>query len=120
MLQAYVHAARVQLAPESDEAAPGGAVTVALCGHWQHDGPCRWPHHTAVERVEGALEVRTVVVSDAADEPGVRERIDDALESGEQDGPDGRTSTWILLTSGPDDLRPHEEELAHRLRLTSG
>lgn len=115
MQQAYVHAARVQLAPDGDEAAPGAAVTVALCGHWQHDGPCRWPHHTSVERVEGALEVRTVVVSEAADEPGVRERIDDALEAGAQDGPDGRTSTWILLSSGPDDLRPEEQDLARRI-----
>lgn len=111
-----MHAARIQLAPDADQGAPGAAVTVALCGHWQHDGPCRWPHHTSVERVEGALEVRTVVVSEAADEPGVRERIDDALEAGTQEGPDGRTSTWILLSSGPADLRADEQDLAHRIR----
>jgi hypothetical protein len=120
MQQAYVHAARLQLAPGSDPSAPGAAVTVALCGHWQHDGPCRWPHHTAVADVEGALEVRTVVVSDAVDEPGVRARIDDALESGEQDGPDGLVSTWIMLSSAADDLRPDEQELAHRIRATAG
>ena len=115
MQQAYVHAARVQLAPESDAGAPGAAVTVALCGDWQHDGPCRWPHHTGVEEVEGALEVRTVVVSEADDEADVRRLIENALLNGRQDGPDGRTSTWLLLTSGADDIRADERALAEHM-----
>jgi hypothetical protein len=117
MDQAFVHAARIQLAPGSDRAAPGGAVTVALCGHWQHDGPCRWPHHTQVEEVEGTLEVRTVVVvSDLDDEADVRGLIDTALVVGRQEGPDGEVSTWMLLTSGADDLRDDEREIAARIR----
>ena len=48
----------------------GPAVTVALCGDWKHQGPCRWPHHTSVGSDEaGALVVRTVVVSEVAEEP---------------------------------------------------
>jgi hypothetical protein len=30
---------------EGQDRAPGAAVTVKLCGHWEHAGPCRWPHH---------------------------------------------------------------------------
>lgn len=37
---------RVLLDAGGDPRALGGAVTAALCGHWEHDGRCRWPHHT--------------------------------------------------------------------------
>ena len=34
----------------ADDGAPGAAVTVALCGHWEHPPPCPLaPHHTRAE-----------------------------------------------------------------------
>ena len=38
----------IRLEPGADKRAPGGAVTVALCGHWDHEGPCRWPHRSNI------------------------------------------------------------------------
>jgi len=39
----------LELAAETDPRAPGGAVTVALCGSWEHDGACRWPHNSRLD-----------------------------------------------------------------------
>ena len=44
----FVHEATVELADGADPRALGGAITVALCGHWEHEPPCRWPHHTDI------------------------------------------------------------------------
>lgn len=46
-----MHRAELILDDEADERAPGGAVTVALCGHWDHEGPCQWPHNNAIDDV---------------------------------------------------------------------
>ena len=79
-----------------DVAALGGAVTVALCGHWEHDGDCRWPHLTTVEQ-DGAGHVVTVGFDATATEVDeVRGRIRLGLATGHQTGPDGTTSTWVL------------------------
>jgi hypothetical protein len=87
----------IVLLPGGDERAVGGAVTVALCGHWDHDGPCRWPHRTSTARdeaVPGGWRI-TVEVECAADEQQeLVDRIDAAVASGAQAGPDGRTSEW--------------------------
>ena len=99
-MRAFGHEAvhRVVLAPGSDERAPGGAITVELCGQWDHEGECRWPHHTAVERDGDTLVVRTAFDAPAGDAAGVRSRIERALSAGRLDGPD-RTSRWRLVTS---------------------
>lgn len=80
-----------------DPAALGGAVTVALCGHWEHDGDCRWPHHSSVD-ADGAEHVVTVGF-DAAEQDveQVRQRIRDGLSTGRLTGPDDVVSTWVLL-----------------------
>ena len=73
-------------------------MTVALCGHWEHEGPCRWPHRTeASTRADGVTRVRTVVTLDEADEADVRERFRAALDEGGLTGPDGRVSRWRLV-----------------------
>jgi hypothetical protein len=81
---------------DGDPAALGGAVTTALCGHWEHDGPCRWQHFTSPE-VDGA-DVIVTVYFDATpeDEAQVRELIRSALSSESLVGPDGTTTTWRL------------------------
>jgi len=79
---------------EGDPAAVGGAVTVALCGHWEHDGPCRWPHHTdtVAEGDEWLATVRFDAPDDELD--SVRSTITRVLASGSVVGPDGRRTTW--------------------------
>ena len=80
-----------------DPAALGAAVTMTLCGHWEHDGPCRWPHHTSSEDSRDEHGARLVTVPFAAsefEEPLVRKRIHEALAIGSLTGPDGTTSSW--------------------------
>ncbi|WP_457252507.1 hypothetical protein [Pedococcus sp. P5_B7] len=77
-----------------DPAALGGAVTVALCGHWEHEGPCRWEHVTRPEVDGGAVVVTVCFDADPEDEQEVRELIRSALAAGSLVGPDGRTTTW--------------------------
>jgi hypothetical protein len=50
-------------------------VTVELCGHWKHDGPCRWPHNNAI--ADGRF--RTLFVADPAEADDVAGRIEHAL-----------------------------------------
>ena len=86
---------RIRLQPGSDQRAPGGAVTVALCGHWDHEGPCRWPHlSTMTEDQDG--DHRLVVVFDAHVEEleRVRTLIRAAVMHGQLTGPDGVLSLW--------------------------
>jgi len=113
---AFVHQAVLELAPGADQQAPGAAVTVELCGHWDHDGPCRWPHHTASDPQSGErLAIRTVFVSDPAEEPDVRRRIGKALLTGRLEGPAG-LSRWTVDHQGADE--PSSPELALGTRLT--
>jgi hypothetical protein len=114
MREAFVHEASIELERGADERAPGAAVTVGLCGHWQHEGPCRWPHHSSVERSGQMLVIRVVFVADPADEQDVRQRIDRALRLGTLDGPTG-TSRWAPLHTGSSVLRPDEEALGEKL-----
>jgi hypothetical protein len=49
MPEAFVVEAALALTEGCDSAAVGGAVTVELCGSWDHEGPCRWPHNSAID-----------------------------------------------------------------------
>ena len=95
----YVHEATVELADGADPSALGGAITVALCGTWDHEPPCRWPHHTDTSAREGGHLVRAVFDVAADEESLVRQQIVAALESGQQAGPDGQVSRWSLRES---------------------
>jgi hypothetical protein len=81
---------------DGDPAALGGAVTVALCGHWEHDGPCRWPHHNETRR--DGDDVLLTVRFDATDDDvaEVRDAITRAVAGGASPGPDGRVSRWSV------------------------
>jgi hypothetical protein len=84
------------LAVDGDAAALGGAVTTTLCGHWEHDGPCRWQHFTD-SAVDGDEVVVTVYFDAPADEEEqVRALVRAALAAGSLVGPDGTTTTWQL------------------------
>ena len=105
-LDALVHEATLDFEPETDPRAPGGAVTSALCGHWEHEGSCRWPHHTSISEEGSERVVRTVFVSARSEVEEVRERIREALAS---------VAGWRLLQDGPAPLNDGERELAGRL-----
>jgi hypothetical protein len=100
--QPYVHEAEVMLAEDTDPAAVGAMVTVALCGHWEHDGPCRWPHHNQID----GSQFRTVFMATPEDEPEVRRRIRVALHG--QPG-------WRVLSDEARTLAADEQEVAARL-----
>ena len=116
MRQPFAQDAVVIMEAGGDPRAPGAAITVALCGHWDHDPPCPLaPHHTAVDRVNDAVHVRTLFAVDAAWEAEVRRRIRAALSAGRLVGADGEESRWRLHSSGPSVVRPEEVDHARRL-----
>ena len=105
-IAALVHAAMLDLEECTDPRAPGGAVTVALCGHWEHEGTCRWPHHTSVSDDGRERVARIVFVATPSEVAEVRQRIHDSLAS---------EAGWSLLQDGPAPLNDDERELARRL-----
>ena len=114
---AYAHDAVMVLDPGGDSAAPGGAITVALCGHWDHLPPCPLaPHHTdAVPAGGDAMRLRVLFAADPDRETQVRSLIGQALASGRLTGPDGRVTTWTLQSSAAACVRPDEADHASRL-----
>jgi hypothetical protein len=114
---AFAHDAVVSLEDGGDERAPGGAITVALCGSWDHEPPCPLaPHHTGVQRTDGGLALRLLFAAEPGDEARVRELVDEALARGWGHTPEGGRARWELLRSGPSPVRP--DEAAHAERLT--
>lgn len=111
MQRQFVHVAALRIDRDADPAAPGAAVTEALCGSWEHPPPCPLAaHHTAAELKAGTLMLRTIFSADPAQEGEVRRRIDAALARGSTAGPDGRVSQWILLRAEPGELTVGEGE----------
>jgi hypothetical protein len=86
----------IVLEGDADEHAPGAAITMELCGHWEHDGDCRWPHHTAYERSGNELSLTCAFEAPEHEVEEVRDRIELALDRGELAGPDGQVSRWSV------------------------
>jgi hypothetical protein len=99
---AYVVAARLRLSPDVDPAAVGASVTVALCGHWEHEGPCRWPNNSDYGREGG----RTIFVAPPGEAPQVAALIERALREG---------AGWTVQEIVERDVLPEEHGLAQRL-----
>lgn len=117
MPEVFVHEAWLTLHEGADPRAPGAAVTAGLCGHWEHEGPCRWPHLSIVrERSGQAIHLRILFVADPGEEQAVRRRIGGALLPGRLTGPDGE-SRWTLASDGASSVLPDEETSAGRLSL---
>jgi hypothetical protein len=105
----FVHEVLLDLAEGTDLAAPGAAVTVELCGHWEHDGGCRWPHNNETRSEGESATFRTIFVAPLAEEREVRERIELALRS---------ATGWSVTASGARALRENEWVVAARLAKT--
>ncbi len=93
----------------SDERAPGGAITMALCGRGEHEPPCPLaPHHTAVTREDDSVRLRILFATEPDKVDEVRERIDHALAGGD----------WSLIESGCARVEPGDRDHARRLLKT--
>lgn len=91
-LRGWVEEVELALDEGVDLAAPGGAVTVGLCGSWEHDGHCRWPHHSAITVTGTTWTVRVVFVAHDREVADVRRRIGASLASDDR---------WSVLRAGP-------------------
>ncbi len=111
----FVHEVLLRLQDGADPRGPGAAVTVGLCGHWEHEGPCRWPHLAAAsDRTGDDVTLRVLFVAEPADELHVRSRIVEALRRGRVEGAP-RPSAWTMLRERRDELRPREAAQAEHL-----
>jgi hypothetical protein len=114
----FAHDAVLDMDLDADLAAPGGAVTLALCGAFVHPPPCPVaPHHTRVDRNDDGVAVRVLFAAEPAAEATVRARVDGALAGGVCEGPDGTHTRWTLRSSVPGVVT--EEERDHAARLAA-
>jgi hypothetical protein len=112
----FAHQALIIAGSDFDARAPGGAVTVALCGAIEHEGACPLaPHHTSVVANGVEVTVRVVFAAEPSVENDVRARITAALETGSFRGPDGLVSQWTLEQHQTTTLNADELPLAERL-----
>jgi hypothetical protein len=113
---AFAHDALLDMAVDADLAAPGGAITSALCGTFAHPPPCPLaPHHTRSTRRDDGVAVRVLFAVEPAREAEVRARIDGALRAGLGEAPDGTRTRWVLRGSTPGTVVEEEREHAGRL-----
>lgn len=118
MREAFAHEAVLAMADDADLRAPGGAITVALCGHWEHEPPCPVPHHSSADQAGDEVRLRILFAIEPGSESVVRQRIESALSDGSLIGPDGVTTEWELLRNQPSDVHADEQEHADRLIRT--
>jgi hypothetical protein len=122
--QAYAHDAVVAMQPGGSPNALGGAITIALCGHWDHPPPCPLAPHYVTALPDGEIvTLRILFATEPANEPRVRLLIGQALANGQLTGPDGEATTWQLSSATSGDVRPEEADhaaglIAHRLDPT--
>ena len=116
MRQAYAHDAVVVMQPGGDANASGGAIAIALCGHWDHPPPCPLaPHHVANFSAGEIVTLRVLFATEPVNEQRVRSLIGEALGAGRVTGPDGRVATWKLRSVAPGSVRADEKDHAARL-----
>lgn len=94
----YRLCATVEFNAGADSRAAGGAVTVALCGHWEHEGACRWPHYTETETIAHQHRLTIDFTCEESDLDEVSSKIHGAIKKGRQAGPDGSINEWQLIS----------------------
>jgi hypothetical protein len=104
--RAYVYEAELELAPDADPRAPGGAVTAALCGQWEHDGPCRWPHYSEIDTDATPTHLCTVFACRDDEVDDVHATIDAAVRHADE---------WSVTSSARRDPVGDEVGLGNRL-----
>jgi hypothetical protein len=105
--EGFAHEAVLAFPPDEDQRAPGGAITIELCGSTDHEPPCPFaPHFTGARRVGDELHLRILFSVVPEREAEVRERIDSALEA-----------QWSIRSSGAQPVRP--DEIDHTQRLAA-
>jgi hypothetical protein len=121
----YAQESVLSMSPDVDRGAPGAAITVALCGHWEHDPPCPLaPHYTSLRPTlatptDDRVVVRTLFATEARNEIEVRRRIEAALAAGDLPGSD-ESAHWALISSAPSRLLEAEFEHGRRLARENG
>ncbi len=117
--EVFAHDAVLALEGDGDVQAPGAAITVALCGHWEHEPPCPLaPHHTAPDRDGDMVRLRVLFAAEPEDEAEVRRRIRDAVARAQLTAPDGTATRWRVVSTTPGIVRPEESE--HGRGLSAG
>ncbi|MDT5167023.1 MAG: hypothetical protein QOD02_335 [Mycobacterium sp.] len=114
--EAFVHDAVVAMQPGASFEALGGAITIALCGSWDHPPPCPLASHYVTNLPVGeTVALRVLFATEPANEQHVRSLIGETLAAGQWTGPDGRVATWQLRSASPGTLRADEEDHAAHL-----
>ena len=104
------------MTPDDDVRAPGAAVTVALCGSWEHEPPCPLaPHHTEALRDGADVRLRVLFATEPSAEHEVRQKVEDALAQGRLTVVDDWTTRWRVRSSGPGRVRRSERHHGRRL-----
>jgi hypothetical protein len=118
MRAVFAHDAVLAMDGDQDLRAPGGAITLSLCGSWEHAPPCPLaPHHTSAERDGDVVRLRVLFAAEPADEPEVRRRIADALAAGQVATPNGDLARWTVTSETRGEVSPDESDHAQRLAL---
>lgn len=114
--QVFAHEAVLAMGNADDLRAPGGAITFALCGSWEHEPPCPLaPHHAAAERDGDVVRFRVLFSAEPADEPEVRRLITEALATSQLVTPAGDLVRWRVISAGPGRVRRDEADHGRRL-----
>ncbi len=118
---AYAHTGTVRLTTGTADAI-GAAITVALCGTWDHEGPCPLaPHHTSWHpdpNQPAIIHTRTLYAVEPTRHDEALTRIREGLATGKLIAPDGASTTWRLLDDQPSTIQPHETDHATQLTTT--
>jgi hypothetical protein len=111
-VQAFAQHVELVLDEGADPAAPGAMVTVSLCGHWDHEGACRWPHYNAMDTTATPAKLRVIFVAPPEDAEEIRAGIGRALREAE-----GWTVTSSQASAVSEDEAPLVERLLAAPRL---
>ncbi len=104
--EVFVQQVELVLDYGADPAAPGAAVTGALCVHWDHEGACRWPHNNAMDTAAVPAKLRVVFVAEAGDAEEIRASIERALREAEG---------WVVVSSDASAVNDDEAAVVERL-----
>ena len=115
MRQAFAHEAVLVMESDADVRAPGAAVAVALCGHWDHEPPCPLsPHRVSADEDDGSCACGSCLRPSQTQK--ARSGISSTVApSGQMKFPDGFTTPWRLRASWPSEVSALETDHAERL-----